>query len=90
MLDVCSYNPAIASTTAVWALSLSLATTQEIDAFFLFLQVLRCFSSLRWPISLDMRAAFNRTGCPIRTSADRSLFAAPRSFSQLTTSFLAG
>ena len=42
-----SYNPGVASTTPVWALSLSLATTQEIDDFFLFLQVLRCFSSLR-------------------------------------------
>ena len=43
-----SYYPIRAVTRVVWALSLSLATTQEIDAFFLFLQVLRCFSSLRW------------------------------------------
>ena len=28
-------------------------------------------------------------GFPIRTSADHSLFATPRSFSQLTTSFFA-
>ena len=42
-----SYNPGIAVTTPVWALSVSLATTREIDCFFLFLQVLRCFSSLR-------------------------------------------
>ncbi len=90
VLYASSYNPAVAVTTTVWALSLSLATTQEIDAFFLFLQVLRCFSSLRWPVSSDTRADFICTGCPIRTSADRSLFAAPRSFSQLTTSFLAG
>ena len=90
VLDVDSYNPADAVTTTVWAISFSLATTPEIDAFFLFLQVLRCFSSLRWPISFDMRTAFNCPGCPIRTSADRSLFAAPRSFSQLTTSFFAG
>ena len=84
-----SYYPADAVTPTVWALSLSLATTQEIDIFFLFLQVLRCFSSLRWPESFDSRAAFSRTGCPIRMSADQSLFAAPRSFSQLTTSFFA-
>ena len=32
---------------------------------------------------------FNLTGCPIRTSTDQSSFAAPRSFSQLTTSFVA-
>ena len=37
----------------------------------------------------DSCAAFSHTGCPIRMSADQSLFAAPRSFSQLTTSFLA-
>src|SRR5690606_6937199 len=31
---------------------------------------------------------FNHRGCPIRTSADQSSFATPRSFSQLTTSFV--
>ena len=33
--------------------------------------------------------AFNHVGCPIRTSPDHVLFADPRSFSQLTTSFFA-
>ena len=33
--------------------------------------------------------AFNGMGCPIRTSADQGLFAPPRSFSQLITSFFA-
>ena len=46
-LDADSYYPTCASTLMVWALSFSLATTPEIDCFFLFLQVLRCFSSLR-------------------------------------------
>ena len=32
---------------------------------------------------------FNHVGSPIRTSADQVLFANPRGFSQLTTSFLA-
>ena len=32
---------------------------------------------------------FNHSGCPIRTSTDQSLLAAPRGFSQLTTSFFA-
>jgi hypothetical protein len=32
---------------------------------------------------------FGREGCPIRTSADQFLFADPRSFSQLITSFFA-
>ena len=44
-----SYNPMTAETTMVWALSLSIATTREIDLFFLFLRVLRCFSSPGWP-----------------------------------------
>ena len=42
-----SYNPEIAVTTSVWALSGSIATTTDIDDFFLFLGVLRCFSSPR-------------------------------------------
>ena len=32
---------------------------------------------------------FNLVGCPIRTSSDHSLFATPRSLSQLITSFVA-
>ena len=46
----CSYNPSIAVTTTVWALSISIATTLDIDNFFLFLGVLRCFSSPRLPL----------------------------------------
>ena len=42
-----SYNPDVPASTSVWALPLSLAATRRIDSFFLFLQVLRCFSSLR-------------------------------------------
>ncbi len=43
------YNPQCAATHRVWALPLSIATTQGIDCFFLFLRVLRCFSSPRSP-----------------------------------------
>ena len=43
------YNPRSAETPRVWALPLSIATTQGIDNFFLFLRVLRCFSSPRSP-----------------------------------------
>ena len=57
--------------------------------FFLFLQVLRCFSSLRSPRTYARRAAFNRAGFPIRTRTDQFLFADPRAFSQLTASFFA-
>ena len=56
---------------------------------FLFLRVLRCFSSpgllsnkLEWHV-------FNMPGCPIRTSRDQFVCANPPSFSQLTTSFFA-
>ncbi len=53
---------------------------------FLFLRVLRCFSSPgRSPLGFP---AFSREGCPIRTPADQGSFAPPRSFSQLTASFV--
>ena len=42
-----SYNPTHAVTWVVWAIPRSLATTRGIIIYFLFLQVLRCFSSLR-------------------------------------------
>ena len=48
-----SYNVAVllprscVATVTVWALPRSLATTGGIIVYFLFLQVLRCFSSLR-------------------------------------------
>ena len=48
-----SYNPTDAVTSAVWALPRSLATTGGIIVYFLFLQVLRCFSSLRSPPALS-------------------------------------
>jgi len=37
---------------------------------------------------LAQYTVFNSMGFPIRTSTDQSSFAAPRSFSQLTTSFV--
>ena len=40
------------ATTLVWALPRSLATTGGIISYFLFLEVLRCFSSLRSPPNL--------------------------------------
>ena len=57
---------------------------------FLFLQVLRCFSSLRLPpCSRQGSPAFSRRGCPIRTSADQRSHAPTRGFSQLAASFFA-
>ena len=40
-----SYNPMKAGTFMVWAIPRSLATTEGIIIYFLFLRVLRCFSS---------------------------------------------
>jgi hypothetical protein len=61
--------------------------------FFIFLEVLRWFTSLR---SLVLTYEFSETyirfayvGFPIRKSPDQSLCAAPRSLSQLATSFIA-
>ena len=54
---------------------------------FLFLRVLRCFSSPGLPPCGYY--TFSIVGCPIRISADRFVCANPRSFSQLITSFFA-
>ena len=60
--------------------------------FFLFLRVLRCFSSpgfLKQAIdSPECTCALPHVGSPIRTSAGRRLFAPYRSLSQLVTSFI--
>ena len=42
------------ATTQVWALPRSLPTTGGIIVYFLFLRVLRCFSSPRWPLHKQM------------------------------------
>ena len=51
--------------------------------YFLFLQVLRCFSSLGSPLGWR----FSPAGCPIRISMVQRLLASYHSFSQLATSF---
>ena len=55
--------------------------------YFLFLRVLRCFSSPR--LLTAWRYADCSAGCPIRISAGQGIFAPRRSFSQLITSFFA-
>ena len=61
--------------------------------FFLFLQVLRWFTSLSslMPayVFSGMYDGFAVVGFPIRKSPDQRLCAAPRSLSQLATSFIA-
>ena len=59
--------------------------------YFLFLRVLRCFSSPR-ALRMTMDSSYGDgtllpPGSPIRSSTDQSLLAAPRSFSQLATTF---
>ena len=59
-------------------------------SYFLFLRLLRCFSSpgsLRIPIDSVYGDWLCQPGFPIQISTDPCLFAAPRSFSQLITSF---
>ncbi len=77
-----SYNPAEASTPAVWANPRSLATTGGITFCSLFLQVLRCFSSLRSPPRLLPRVtALHAAGLPHSdTRGSRAACASPRIF----------
>jgi hypothetical protein len=61
---------------------------------FLFLRLLRCFTSPGFALealfySDSSDGTLLPPGFPIRTSPDQRLFAAPRSLSQLTTSFIA-
>ena len=73
----------------VWANPRSLATTGGIIVYFLFLRVLRCFSSPRSPPSYNGYPSFRQVGCPIRKSPDQRPFAPTRGLSQLVTSFIA-
>ena len=57
--------------------------------FFLFLRVMRCFSSPRSLMKSIHVSGLGLTGCPIRISADQFVCADSRSFSQLITSFFA-
>ena len=81
-----SYYPDGAVTPSVWALPRSLAATYGIILIF--------FSSGYLDVSvprvgLPLRYVSCDTGSPIRISADLGIFAPPRSFSQLVTSFFA-
>ena len=83
-------NPQGISTSGLASFAFARHYSQNLG-WFLFLCLLRCFSSAG---SLDVPILFStpftvlhREGFPIRKSADRSLFAAPRSLSQLVTSF---
>lgn len=77
------------ATTQVWAVPRSLATTWGITFCFLFLRVLRCFSSPRWPHHWVVIRTSGCVGCPIRASMDQRSFAPPHGFSQLIAPFVA-
>lgn len=83
-----SFYPDYALTSSVWALPLSLATTRGITVVF-FSSAYLDVSVQRVRLPLQGCHASCMTGCPIRISADLRLFATPRSFSQLVTSFFA-
>ena len=80
----------------VWALSISLAATLEIDIFSFFssgyldVSVHRVPSVYLFSLRLFSKRyiRFPYVGSPIQISADQSVFATPRSFSQLITSFI--
>ena len=84
-----SYNPAGTGIPAVWASPRSLATTGGITFCFLFLRVLRCFSSPGSPPDQAGLQAFSLQGRPIQKSPDQRSHAPTRSLSQLATSFIA-
>ena len=72
----------------VWASPLSIATTQGITIV-LFSSAYLDVSVQRVCLSYNGITHSHVLGCPIRTSADQGIFAPPRSFSQLITSFFA-
>ena len=57
-----SYNPMKAGTFMVWAIPRSLATTEGIIIYFLFLRVLRCFSSPRSPLPIEQISGLQPDG----------------------------
>ena len=75
-------------TRLVWALPVSLAATQGIT-FVFFSSGYLDGSVLLVSLSFQSDWTLLQPGSPIRTSSDQSLFAAPRSISLLTTSFIA-
>ena len=72
----------------VWASPLSIATTQGITIV-LFSSAYLDVSVQRVCLPYNGITHSHVLGCPIRTSADQGIFAPPRSFSQLITSFFA-
>ena len=87
----CSPNPKVIADSGLASSAFARHYSQNLG-WFLFLALLRCFSSGGSPhIPIDSVYDVKillLTDCSIRTSADQYLLAIPRSFSQLTTSFV--
>ena len=84
-----SYNPNLAETKLVWAIPVSLATTSGITfVFFSYGYLDVSVPHVRLPLKMEWYNLLV-SGCPIRKSADRFVFANPHSLSQLITSFIA-
>ena len=83
-----SYNPGCAETPPVWAVPSSLATTRGITICFLFLQVLRCFSSLGWHPSQGIPTSSGWVA-PFGDPRITGYYAPPRGLSQPIASFIA-
>ena len=77
VIPIAPRNPEWTRVHSVWAVPRSLATTDGIAACFLFLRVLRCFTSPgSLPAAMDSpqdAAVLPAAGFPIRTSTDQSL-----------------
>ena len=77
VIPIAPHNPEWTRVHPVWANPLSLATTNGIADCFLFLRVLRCFTSPgSLPATMDSsqdEAVLPATGFPIRRSTDQSL-----------------
>ena len=84
-----SYNPDVPRHTRFGLFPGRSPLLGESLTYFLFLRVLRCFSSPRSPHDIAMMTALRRPGCPIRKSAGQGSFAPNRGLSQLITSFIA-
>ena len=82
------YNPARASTPAVWALPLSLAATRGVTVVFLSSAYLDVSVQRVGHLKQGCHAS-SVTGFPIRASADHRPFAPPRGFSQPAAPFFA-
>ena len=78
------------ATHTVWALPRSLATTGGIIDLFSFPLGTKMFQFPRLASKpMFGYLPFRQMGCPIRTSMDQGLLAAPHGFSQLVASFIA-